>query len=78
MSASSTGCWRRVCGAHGWLVPAGDIEALTQVMRACLDVPTEVLMRMGEAAHQRVVERHDAHRETAKLAALFGGPKSMT
>lgn len=65
-------------GEHGWLVPAGDIEALTQAMRACLDVPTEVLMRMGEAAHQRVVERHDAHREAAKLAALFGGPKSMT
>jgi len=65
-------------GEHGWLVPAGDVDALTQAVRACLDAPADVLKRMGEAAHQRVLERHDANRETAKLAALFRGPKGLT
>jgi glycosyltransferase involved in cell wall biosynthesis len=65
-------------GEHGWLVPAGDVDALTQAVRACLDAPADVLRRMGEAAHQRVLERHDVNRETAKLAALFRGPKGLT
>lgn len=65
-------------GEHGWLVPAGDVDALTQAVRACLDAPADVLRRMGEAAHQRVLERHDANRESAKLAALFRGPKGLT
>ena len=37
-------------GEHGWLVPAGDMEALVEAMRACLDAPAEMLTRMGEAA----------------------------
>ena len=45
-------------GEHGWLVPAGDVEALADVMRACLETPVETLVRMGEAAHKRVLERH--------------------
>ena len=35
-------------GEHGWLVPAGDVEALASAMQACLDTPTETLARMGE------------------------------
>jgi glycosyltransferase involved in cell wall biosynthesis len=56
---------------HGWLVPAGDIAALTVAMRACLEAPVEVLSRMGEAAHRRAIERHDASRAAAELATLF-------
>ena len=26
-------------GEHGWLVPAGDVEALTKARRTCLDAP---------------------------------------
>ena len=26
-------------GEHGWLVPAGDVEALAEAMQACLDAP---------------------------------------
>jgi colanic acid/amylovoran biosynthesis glycosyltransferase len=58
-------------GEHGWLVPAGDVEALMQAMQACLDEPVDTLVRMGEAAHERVLARHDVDTEAAKLAKLF-------
>jgi glycosyltransferase involved in cell wall biosynthesis len=58
-------------GEHGWLVPAGDIDALADVMRACLGAPVEALVRMGKAAHKRVVERHSVDTEAGKLGRLF-------
>ena len=58
-------------GEHGWLVPAGDVEALADVMRACLEAPVEALVRMGEAAHKRVVERHSVDTEAGKLGRFF-------
>lgn len=60
-------------GEHGWLVPAGDVEALAQAMQACLDAPADTLARMGEAAHTRVLARHDVDTEAARLAKLFRG-----
>ncbi|HWI11129.1 MAG TPA: glycosyltransferase family 4 protein, partial [Burkholderiaceae bacterium] len=60
---------------NGWLVPAGDIDALARAIEACLAAPPEVLERMGAAAHRCVLERHDIDREATKLAALFAaGP----
>jgi glycosyltransferase involved in cell wall biosynthesis len=59
---------------EGWLCVAGDIDALAAAMRECLATPTAELSRIGEAAHQRVLERHDIDREAAKLAALFARP----
>jgi glycosyltransferase involved in cell wall biosynthesis len=58
-------------GENGWLVPAGDVEALTDVIRACLETPVETLARMGEMAHQRVRERHNVDTEASKLGRLF-------
>ena len=58
-------------GEHGWLVPAGDVEALASVMQVCLDAPTDMLTRMGEAARTRVLARHNVDTEAAKLAKLF-------
>jgi colanic acid/amylovoran biosynthesis glycosyltransferase len=58
-------------GEHGWLVPAGDVDALTQAMKACLDSPADKLAQMGEAARRRVLSRHDVDMEAAKLAKLF-------
>jgi colanic acid/amylovoran biosynthesis glycosyltransferase len=58
-------------GENGWLVPAGDVEALANAMQDCLDAPAERLAHMGAAAHERVLARHDIDREAAKLAALF-------
>jgi glycosyltransferase involved in cell wall biosynthesis len=58
-------------GEHGWLVPAGDVEALADVMRACLETPNETLDRMGETARKRVIERHSVDTEVAKLKTFF-------
>ena len=32
---------------HGWLVPAGSVEELTNALREVLDTPVETLMHMG-------------------------------
>jgi len=58
-------------GENGWLFPAGAVEELADVLEDCLMQPDEVLQRMGEAAYQRVLQRHDIDTEAAKLAALF-------
>lgn len=58
-------------GQHGWLFSAGDVHALAQAMRECLQASPEALQAMGRAAHQRVLERHNIDTEAAKLAALF-------
>ena len=56
---------------HGWLVPAGDVEALVHAMQACLDASVETCARMGEAAYQRVLARHSVDAQSAKLFELF-------
>lgn len=58
-------------GVDGWLVPAGDVDALAEAMRACLACDSPTLRNMGEAARTRVLERHDVDREAATLADLF-------
>ena len=58
-------------GTHGWLVPAGDLDALVGAMQACLDTPTDKLERMGEAAYQQVTARHSVDRQAAELSNLF-------
>jgi colanic acid/amylovoran biosynthesis glycosyltransferase len=64
-------------GRHGWLIPAGDVEALASAMQACLEMSSETIACMGEAAYATVTERHDADQEAAKLANLILGAKSM-
>ena len=59
-------------GEHGWLVPAGDVAALMHAMRACLDMPADVLAHMGDKANLRVSARHSVDVGAAKLAKLFG------
>jgi glycosyltransferase involved in cell wall biosynthesis len=59
-------------GVDGWLLPAGDIEALVEAMQSCLDAPVEQLTRMGDAAHVRAVERHDVDMAAETLAGMFG------
>lgn len=58
-------------GEHGWVVPAGDTEALAEAMQACLDAPVDVLASMGEAAHVRARARHDVDRAAEILVGLF-------
>jgi len=58
-------------GEHGWLVQAGDAETLATAMQACLDTPLDIIIRMGDAARDRVLEQHDVDKEAAKLIQLF-------
>ncbi|UXH79496.1 glycosyltransferase [Roseateles amylovorans] len=58
-------------GDNGWLVPAGDAQALADAMLACLRCEGEELQRMGESARTRVLARHDVDVEAARLAGLF-------
>jgi colanic acid/amylovoran biosynthesis glycosyltransferase len=64
-------------GVDGWLFPAGSIEELESAMQDCLAKTNEDLRRMGNSAHQRVIERHSIDVEATKLSGLFrgiGGP----
>jgi glycosyltransferase involved in cell wall biosynthesis len=58
-------------GRNGWLVPAGDLEALTAAMAEAAATPTAVLARMGQHGTVSVRERHDAAIEAGKLKRLF-------
>jgi len=58
-------------GVNGWLVPAGDHDALTAALRKCLSAPPALLASMGAAAHERALSRHSVDTEAKKLAALF-------
>ena len=58
-------------GRTGWLVPAGDEEALADAIVECLGASDQALAAMGANGRERVLERHDADREAGKLAALF-------
>lgn len=58
-------------GENGWLFPAGAVDELAAAMADCLAQSAEVLQRMGEAAHRKVLERHDIDTEAAKLAHLL-------
>ncbi len=58
-------------GECGWLVPSGDVDALTAAMREVLATPVARLTEMGRVGRDRVRERHDSRKEAAKLAALF-------
>lgn len=58
-------------GETGWLVPAGDSDALGAGMAELARTPRDVLAGIGTAARARALARHDAAREAGKLAALF-------
>jgi colanic acid/amylovoran biosynthesis glycosyltransferase len=58
-------------GRNGWLIPAGNVDAVVDAMRAVLDAKLETLTAMGAAGRAAVAAKHDADREAAKLAELF-------
>lgn len=58
-------------GENGWLLPAGDPDALAEAMLACLRLDDAELARVGQRARASALERHDIDREAAKLVALF-------
>ena len=58
-------------GVTGWLFPAGSIDDLTESMADFLGKSTAELSKMGNAAFERVLQRHAIDTESAKLAKLF-------
>lgn len=58
-------------GVHGWLVPAGSKSALTDAMCDALACDEATLAQMGAAGAAAVALKHDADRESARLAAIL-------
>lgn len=58
-------------GRDGWLIPAGDVDALVHAMEACLTLPDASIAEMGVDAREQVLKRHSIDIEARKLAGLF-------
>jgi colanic acid/amylovoran biosynthesis glycosyltransferase len=58
-------------GRSGWLVPAGDVDALVQALRHCLQTPDAELTAIGARARERVAQLHDIDKEAAILEGHF-------
>lgn len=58
-------------GVNGWLISAGDVDALAAAMLAALTTPADTLSIMGAAGAVAVRQKHDVRREAAHLADLF-------
>lgn len=55
-------------GETGWLVPAGDVQALADAVADLVATPAAQLAAMGQAGRARVLARHDADLGAARLA----------
>lgn len=58
-------------GENGWLVPAGNVDALTDAMRTMLQTPVDDLNAMGKAGHEAVQREHNVTTEVDKLERHF-------
>ncbi|TDK42133.1 glycosyltransferase [Antarcticimicrobium luteum] len=65
-------------GETGWLVPAGDAQALTDSVAEMAATPPAALTAMGQAGRARVLARHDAETEAARLAAHIAAVCAVT
>lgn len=65
-------------GQSGWLCPAGDVDALAGALVECLQASAPSVARMGEAAREQVLARHDIDTEAGKLARLFASQIAPT
>lgn len=60
-------------GDTGWLVPAGDSDALATAMSEGLRADAETLFGMGEEGAKLTAAQHDVDGEAARLRRLFFG-----
>jgi colanic acid/amylovoran biosynthesis glycosyltransferase len=58
-------------GKNGWLVPAGDVDALTQALKEVITAPVEQLEEMGKLGAEAVAQSHDVQKEAQYLSELF-------
>ncbi len=59
----------------GWLVPAGDIDRLTDALASCLSAPAETLDALGREGAARVNARHHADTEAQTLRIAIDTPR---
>ncbi len=55
----------------GWIIPAGDGDALIRVMREALTASPEKLAALGAEGRRRIEDRHDVDKEAAALGEWF-------
>jgi mannosyltransferase len=69
---SDTGAFRNMSieGETGFMVPAGDVEALSARLREALS-DAERLSAMGSAARLKAEREHDVHLEVAGIGAVY-------
>ena len=58
-------------GTHGWLVPAGSVDALVEALREVARTPTDRLDEMGRAGTAAVRARHHLPTEVSRLEKCF-------
>lgn len=58
-------------GLSGWLAPAGSVDALVAAMASAVSAGADELATMGRHGRGAVLERHDAAKESAKLASVI-------
>jgi colanic acid/amylovoran biosynthesis glycosyltransferase len=58
-------------GQEGWLVPAGDVQALASAMLACLSASAEQRAAMGASGQMRARQMHLIDHSAAALVASF-------
>lgn len=62
---------------NGWLVPAGDVDALAEMLREVLLTSDEELAKMGAYGRQKVKENHTDVTEAEKLKLLMADEDRM-
>ncbi|OUR71053.1 colanic acid biosynthesis glycosyltransferase WcaL [Methylophaga sp. 41_12_T18] len=58
-------------GSNGWLIPAGNTQALTTAMNELLSTDEETLALYGRNGYEAVNELHNIEIEVKKIASLF-------
>jgi glycosyltransferase involved in cell wall biosynthesis len=58
-------------GQTGWLVPAGDVDALCHAVDQAAQTPADTLRKMGERGRERVLQRHAIDGQVEKLRGYF-------
>ena len=58
-------------GVNGWLVPAGDVDALVEAISKLADTPPEQLTAMGQYGIEAVLTNHQLRTEIDKLESYL-------
>ena len=61
----------------GWLIPAGDEEALSEAIADALRATPEELMAKGAVGHERVQRLHDAGANAALLVQCIAESRTL-